>query len=91
VTDRNMLVHFYHPDGNYTELFDMEKDPQQLKSVYGLPEYAATQKELQKELLRLRTELKDTDETRRASVEPSAKGKSKDRAKKSDSVPVSTE
>ena len=78
------------------ELFDLQNDPQELKSVYGVPEYAATQAELQKELLRLRTELKDTDETRRKSEEPSAKGTStkgtpKAPKKKSDSTPDSAE
>ena len=58
VTDRYKLVHFYEPAVDYWELFDLEKDPQELTSVYGQPEYAKTQKELEAELTRLRTELK---------------------------------
>ncbi len=58
VTDRYKLVHFYTADVDYWEMFDLQKDPHELRSVYGLPEYAATQKELHAELKRLRTELK---------------------------------
>jgi arylsulfatase A-like enzyme len=61
VTDRFKLVHFYEPDMNYWELFDVQKDPKELKSVFGKPEYAAQQKELDVELARLRKELKVPD------------------------------
>ena len=62
VTDRYKLVHFYEPDMDYWELFDLKKDPHELSSVYGQKEYAETQKKLTKELARLRTELKETKE-----------------------------
>jgi arylsulfatase A-like enzyme len=58
VTDRYKLVYFYQPDMNYWELFDREKDPHELRSVYGQKEYAGVQQELERELQRLRTELK---------------------------------
>jgi arylsulfatase A-like enzyme len=58
VTDRYKLVYFYEPDMNYWELFDLQKDPHELKSVFGDPEYAAVGAELEKELARLRKELK---------------------------------
>jgi arylsulfatase A-like enzyme len=58
VTERHKLVHFYEPAFNYWELFDLEKDPKELKSVYGTAEYAAVQKKLEGELARLRRELK---------------------------------
>ncbi|HXG10489.1 MAG TPA: sulfatase [Gemmataceae bacterium] len=58
VTDRYKLVHFYEPDTNYWELFDLQKDPQELRSVYGQPDYASIQKELEAELKRLRQVLK---------------------------------
>ena len=58
VTDRYKLVHFYEPEFNYWELFDLQKDPRELRSVYGQPDYSATQKELVAELNRLRAELK---------------------------------
>lgn len=68
VTDRYKLVHFYEKDYDYWELFDMKSDPNELRDVYGKPEYAAVQKRLKSELARLRTELKvpATDPTGRA-------------------------
>jgi hypothetical protein len=45
----------------YWELFDLRTDPRELTSVHGKPEYAATQKELETELARLRKELKVPD------------------------------
>ncbi len=64
VTDRYKLVHFYEPDVDYWELFDREKDPQEMRSFYGDPEYAGTIAELKAEAQRLRTALKvpETDE-----------------------------
>jgi arylsulfatase A-like enzyme len=58
ITDRYKLVHFYEPEFNYWEMFDLQKDPHEMKSVFGDAEYAATQKELEKELAKLRTDLK---------------------------------
>jgi len=58
VTDRYKLVRFYYPDVDYWELFDLQKDPRELRSVHGLPEYAETQRMLHTELDRLRKELK---------------------------------
>jgi arylsulfatase A-like enzyme len=58
VTERFKLVHFYEPAVSYWELFDLEKDPLELRSVYDQAEYATTQQELAAELTRLRTELK---------------------------------
>lgn len=61
MTDKYKLVHFYEPAMNYWELFDFQKDPHELKSVYGDPAYAEVQKELSAELARLRKELKVPD------------------------------
>ncbi len=58
VTDRYKLVRFYGTGEDYWELFDREKDPLELKSVYEDPEYASTKAQLEKDLARLRTELK---------------------------------
>ncbi|MBI2950053.1 MAG: sulfatase [Verrucomicrobia bacterium] len=58
ITERYKLLHFYEPEFDYWELFDLKSDPRELKSVYGAPEYAAAQKELEKELARLRAQLK---------------------------------
>ncbi len=57
VTERYKLVRFYEPEFNYWELFDLKKDPRELQSVYGRPEYATVQRELEIELGRLRGEL----------------------------------
>lgn len=62
VTDRYKLVRFYGTGEDYWELFDREKDPHELKSVYEDSSYAATKAQLEKELTRLRKELKVPDE-----------------------------
>jgi arylsulfatase A-like enzyme len=62
VTDRYKLVHFYGTGNDYTELFDLQKDPQELKSVYDDPAYAKTRAELEQEMARLRKELKAPEE-----------------------------
>jgi arylsulfatase A-like enzyme len=61
VTDRYKLVHFYGTEVDYWELFDLEKDPQEMRSVYDQTEYRATQTKLEAELKRLRAELKVPD------------------------------
>jgi hypothetical protein len=58
VTDRYKLVHFYEPEANYWELFDLKRDPRELRSVYGQKKYAEVQQDLERELARLREELK---------------------------------
>jgi arylsulfatase A-like enzyme len=63
VTDRYKLVRFYGTGEDYWELFDRERDPLEVKSVYADPEYATTRADLEKELTRLRKELKVPDET----------------------------
>ena len=81
MTERYKLVYFYEPALNYWELFDLEKDPLELRSVFGQPEYAAAQKELESELTRLRTELKlpaqDPPETMIRRLAAKAKPKAK--------------
>ncbi len=57
-TNRYKLIHFYH-DIDEWELYDLEKDPQEMKSVYNDPEYADIVKELTAELIRLRELYKD--------------------------------
>ncbi|MGC4007379.1 MAG: sulfatase [Pirellulales bacterium] len=58
VTDRYKLVRFDRPDVDYWELYDREKDPHELKSVYDDPTYEKTIVELKDELAKLRKELK---------------------------------
>jgi arylsulfatase A-like enzyme len=57
VTDRYKLVHFYEPEMNYRELYDLETDPRELRSVYGQPGQSKVQEELSRELTRLRKQL----------------------------------
>jgi arylsulfatase A-like enzyme len=57
VTERYKLVHFYD-DANYWELFDLQKDPDEMLSVYGRPEYKDVTATLTTELHRLEKELK---------------------------------
>jgi arylsulfatase A-like enzyme len=59
ITDRYMLTHFYAPDVDYWELFDREKDPGEMTSVFGNPAYAAVQDQLLQEVQRQRLELKE--------------------------------
>lgn len=51
-TKTHKLIYYYAIDE--WELFDLEKDPDELKSVYDDPDYAAVRKELKTELIRLR-------------------------------------
>lgn len=55
---RYKLVHFYEPDVSEWEMFDLEADPKELTSVFADPKYATERARLEKELARLRTELK---------------------------------
>ena len=62
-------------------LFDLEKDPRELKNVYADPSYAGTVKSLKAELYRLKKEVKDEDqfakETPRDNVDAPPKKKKK--------------
>jgi arylsulfatase A-like enzyme len=71
-TDRHKLIYFYaEPCGTSGaseqrrppewELFDLERDPQELRSVFGDPAYAEVRVELIAELRRLQSELGDVD------------------------------
>ena len=55
-TGEHKLIHFYHKDE--WELFDLKKDPEELKSVYGDSSYSDIEANLKKELKRLRTNYK---------------------------------
>ncbi len=52
VTKRYKLIHFYDVDEN--ELYDLERDPDEMKNVFGSPKYAKTSDELKKELEQLK-------------------------------------
>jgi arylsulfatase A-like enzyme len=57
-TKRYKLIHFNRI--KQWELFDLAKDPLELRNEYANTEYRHTVKELKKELARLQTELKDS-------------------------------
>jgi arylsulfatase A-like enzyme len=61
VTDRYKLVHFYTPDLDGYELFDLQTDPRELRDVSNDPSRAETVAGLKQELTRLRAELKVPD------------------------------
>ena len=63
-TDRHKLMYFYEPDVDEWEMYDLQKDPHELKSVYADPAYAAVVKEMKAELDRLRTLYKVPEDTR---------------------------
>jgi hypothetical protein len=69
-TQRYALIYYYgqplgmkgalkQPTEPEWELFDLQKDPQQMKNVYNDPAYAAAVRELTVELHRLRKEVGD--------------------------------
>lgn len=51
-TDRHKLIHF--PMTNEWNLFDLEKDPNEMRSVHDDPKYASVMSELREEFKRLR-------------------------------------
>jgi arylsulfatase A-like enzyme len=77
VTARYKLAYFYEPEFNYWELFDLQNDPHELKSVYDDPTYAEVRKTLHQELDNLRRQLKvpehDPPETIIAPPKPTAR------------------
>lgn len=58
VTDRYKLVRFYGVGDDYTELFDLQTDPHEMRDVMTEPAYAATVAALEKEMARQRLVLK---------------------------------
>jgi arylsulfatase A-like enzyme len=60
-TKRYKLIHFYY-DIDAWELYDLQKDPNELNNVYDNPTYADVVKRLKAELERLRKQFGDSDE-----------------------------
>ncbi|MGC9316715.1 MAG: sulfatase family protein [Armatimonadota bacterium] len=60
-TQRYKLIFYYEeePGPQEWELFDLQEDPMEMKSVYDDPDYAGVVAELKEELARLRSELGD--------------------------------
>lgn len=57
-TDRYKLIRFYY-DVDLWELYDLEKDPNEMVNQYANPAYASTVAELKKELKRLQVQYND--------------------------------
>ena len=62
-TDRYKLIHFYH-DIDAWELYDLEKDPNELRNVFDDPDYTEVRKRMEQKLADLRAYYKDTDAQR---------------------------
>jgi len=56
-TARYTLAHYYETDE--WELFDLQKDPREMRSVFADPAYAPVVRELKEELARLRRQFRD--------------------------------
>ncbi len=67
-TQRYKLIHFYF-DIDAWELYDLEKDPNELNNVCDDPAYASVVKDLKKELQRLRDYYGDSDEHTQQDIE----------------------
>jgi arylsulfatase A-like enzyme len=59
--ERYKLIHFYF-DIDEWELYDLEKDPNEMRNVYNDPAYAEVREDLHKRLLDLREKYGDSDE-----------------------------
>jgi len=60
-TERYKLIHFYNLEE--WELYDLQEDPQEMRSVYDDPDYANIRQELTAELERLAEELEVPDDS----------------------------
>jgi len=60
-TDRYKLIHFYY-DIDEWELYDLEKDPHEMRNVYDDPSYKSIREEMHTKLDELRKKYKDSDE-----------------------------
>lgn len=58
-TDRYKLIHFYH-DIDKWELYDLEKDPSEMKNVFNDSSYVKVKEDMEKKLNELRMKYKDT-------------------------------
>ena len=61
-TERYKLIHFYY-DIDEWELYDLEKDPEELNNVYDNLEYKVVQQEMHKRLDELRIQYKDNSDS----------------------------
>ena len=59
-TSRYKLIHFYN-DVDEWEMYDLKKDPHEMKSIYNDPKYIRVKEEMHKKLEELRKEVDDID------------------------------
>jgi arylsulfatase A-like enzyme len=62
-TDRYKLIHFYH-DVNEWELYDLQKDPNEMQNVIDDPDYEAVEKKLRSDLDSIMHHYGDSDSLR---------------------------
>lgn len=67
-TQRYKLIHFYY-DIDEWEMYDLETDPREMKSVYNDPAYADIRQILHKRLEELREYYGDSDELNKMFLE----------------------
>jgi arylsulfatase A-like enzyme len=73
-TDRYKLMHFYY-DVDEWEMYDLEKDPNEMQNIYGNPSFADIQKQLHERLEELREEYGDSDTNNEKYLEATIKRK----------------
>jgi arylsulfatase A-like enzyme len=61
-TERYKLIHFYF-DVDEWELYDLEKDPQEMNNVHEISDYAEVRKHMHKRLEELRIQYKDNSDS----------------------------
>ena len=59
-TERYKLIRFYS-DGDFWELYDLQKDPNELRNVYNDPAYTSIRKKLHVALVRQVEQLDDSE------------------------------
>jgi len=64
-TDRYKIAHFYY-DINKWELYDLQKDPNEMNNVYNDPAYAQVREQMHKVLRQLQEKYNETDPTNSA-------------------------
>ncbi len=81
-TDRYKLIYFYEKDVDQWELYDLEKDPQEMHSVYRDPAYQDIMRKLKVDLKTLRDKYQDDDTVAEFPGSSSPKKPRKTRARK---------